>query len=412
MRRFLKVSLSIAIISFFFLYTPLIKSLTFSLECKPGFTYSSQQELEEIKALCEAKVTELRNKSSTLASQIQYMDTQVYLTTLKIQATEQKIVDTEREIDTLSAKIDGLDESLNHLSKILLGRIVAGYKTQSVSVINLFLDSGNANDFLNKVKYQKTTQDNNQKLLVQVQESKLNAEEQKKTREKKKSDLDQLKLDLDAQKTALSNQKVQKQKLLADTQNDEVTYQQILAKARAQLSAFSSFAKSSGVANTIAPNGLGSGSDGNYYSQRDSRWASMIIGNSSSDCNGHPCSVLEAGCLVSSIAMVSKKKGSDTNPGVIASNTDYFSANTAYMKFTTPSGGRRQISLSEVDTQLQQGNYVIAGVNYGGCRSNSDHFVVLTKKEGNDYKMHDPLFGPDLNFSSHYAQVCWAEVLN
>ena len=362
-------------------------------------------------ACLENKLTNIRQQKNTLSSQIQEMDTQIYIKTLTIQQTEQRITQTQYEINTLTTRIDGLDSSLNSLSKLLIQRVVKGYKKRVPSIFDLFINSENISDLVNNIKYQKTTQDNNQKLLLQVQEAKTNYEEQKTLRETKKKELDDLITTLENQKIALNNQQKQKRKLLADTNNDEATYQRLLIQARTQLSAFSTFFQSTGANSVISPDGLGKGSDGNYFSQRDSRWANKVIGNSSYDCNGHPCSVLEAGCLLSSIAMNLKKKGFDTNQIMIASDLNYFQANTALMGFSLPNGLRRQqISISEVDSQLEQG-YVIAGINYGGCRSNSDHFVVLTKKDGNDYKMHDPIYGPDVSFSSHYSQICWAEVL-
>lgn len=387
--------------------------ITSAADCQLGYSYSNEEELKQIIASCEQKTKNLQQQVTSLSSQIQYMDTQMYITTLKIQETEQKIATTEKEIETLGSRIEGLDTSLNYLSKLLLERIVEGYKQHSFSVFSMFLDTENANDFLSRLKYMKTAQENNQKLLIQVQEAKLNFEEQKKLREEKKVQLTQLNDTLNEQKNSLNVQKQQKQRLLTDTRNDEATYQRLLTEARTQLSAFSSFAKSSGVYTLVGPDGLGKGSDQNYFSQRDDRWGNKIMGNSSFDCDGHPCTVLEAGCLVSSIAMASKKKGRDINPLMIASNPDYFQANTALMKYgLLPNGLRREsIGISEVDGKLDQG-YVIVGINYGSCRTQSDHFVVLTKKEGNDYKMYDPLYGPDINFYSHYSQICWAEILN
>ena len=89
----------------------------------------------------------------------------------------------------------------------------------------MLLNSQSANDLISRMKYMKTAQQNNQKLLVQVQETKLNFEEQKNLREEKKIELDKLELQLNAQKDELDNQKVAKQKILADTQNDERIYQ-------------------------------------------------------------------------------------------------------------------------------------------------------------------------------------------
>lgn len=372
---------------------------------------TSNDELKKRIQELENKVAELHQQKNTLSSQIQEMDAQIYLKTLNIQQTEQKITETQHEIEMLNTRINGLDSSLTNLSKLLIQRVVKGYKEKTLTVFDLLLSTENMGDFVNRIKYQKATQDNNQKLLVQVQEAKSNYEEQKTLRETKKQELDALIVTLESQKVALRQQQDQKKKLLADTNNDEATYQRLLSQARAQLSAFSTFFQSTGANSVISPDGLGKGSDGNYFSQRDSRWAYKVIGNNTSDCEGHPCTVLEAGCLISSIAMTLKKKGYDVTPLSIASDTNYFQANTALMGFSLPNGlSRQHISVSEVDSQLEQG-YVIAGINYGGCRGNSDHFVVLTKKEGGEYKMYDPIYGPDINFSAHYSQICWAEVL-
>jgi peptidoglycan hydrolase CwlO-like protein len=392
-----------------FLLSPILHSYIYSLECKPGFTYSNKEELESIKALCEKKVNELKSQANSLSSQIQFMDTQIYLTGIRIQSTEQKIIDTENEITLIDEKIENLDDSLDRLSQQLIQRVVTGYKTQNVSMLDIFLDSSNMGEFLNRAKYQKTTQDNNQKLLIQVQESKLNFEEQKTLREKKREELNKLSVTLAGQKAQLDDQKVQKQKLLVETRSDESTYQQILAQARRQLTAFTTFVQTSGASSIIGAGALGTGSDGAYFSQRDERWANQAIGNSSMN-------ILEVGCLLTSVSMILKKNGVDTSPAAIAANANYFYLNTAYMRYRYnfnpwPGGlNSSSIPVSQVDEELNNGHYVIAGINHGGCKSDSDHFVVLTKKEGNDYKMHDPIYGPDKNFSDHYSQVCSAEV--
>ncbi|PJA18725.1 MAG: hypothetical protein COX62_08285, partial [Deltaproteobacteria bacterium CG_4_10_14_0_2_um_filter_43_8] len=179
----------------------------------------------------QEKLSGIRQQKNTLSSQIQEMDTQIYIKALTIQKTEQKILQTQNEIETLTTRIDNLDSSLTNLSKNLIRRVVSGYKKHQPTLFDLFLNAGTASDLINIIKYQKTTQNNNQKLLVQVQEAKTNYEEQKLTRETKKKELDSLIVTLQNQKDDLKNQQAQKQKLLADTNNDEATYQSLLAQA-------------------------------------------------------------------------------------------------------------------------------------------------------------------------------------
>ena len=391
MVKFLKIQVGIFLIVVVFLNHAIKVG---SIECSINAKLTTEQQINEFDAQC---VKPLGQKITTLAQQIQYMNSQIYLTTVQINQTEQKIISFGKEIDLLGSRIEGLDQSLGYLSKQLIQRIVIGYKKKPFTIFSLLFDNKNANDFLNQVKYQKTVQDNNQKLLYTVQETKTNAEEQKKLREEKKIELDKLNETLNYQNQTLNNQKVQKQKLLSDTQNDETTYQRLLTQAKAQLAGFRSFVSTAG-AGVISANQFGSGSDGAYYSQRDERWASQSIGYSSEN-------ILEVGCLLTSVAMIGKHYGDNVTPGNIASDPYRFYGYTAYMSLPWKSvAGRTYYGGVNIDQELANGNYVIVGV--GGCSSGGSHFVVLTKKEGDDYIMHDPIYGPDLKFSSHYSNIC------
>jgi len=345
----------------------------------------------------QRKLDETRQQKNTLSSQIQYMDTQTQLTTLKIEETGDKIISTQKEIETLNARIDGLDASLDKLSNQLLKRLVEGYKRRSITVVDFLLDSNSANDFINQSKYFKTAEENNQKILMQVQETKSNFQEQKELREKKAKQLDDLKNTLNVQKSNLETQKSQKTKLLADTKNDESNYQRLLADAQRQLSSFKSFVAVAG-GGSIGANGFGSGSEGSYYSQRDSRWAGQAMGRSSD-------SVLEVGCLVTSISMALKRDGVNFTPGDIAANSSYFFSNTAYLTFPGASswpGGKKytNIGISTIENELSSGRAVIVGVYAGKYGT---HYVMLIKKDGGDYIMHDPYYGPDKKFTDYYS---------
>lgn len=380
-----------------------------AIECEVGMNLSgrSKEELQEIKNKCEEKLSQLAKQRNTLSSEIRYIDTQIYLTNLKITETEKKIEQTEKEIDLLTERIEGLDESLNQLSKLLLKKIVADYKNKRISLLSIILESDRIDDLVNRIKYIKTTRENNQKLIIQVQNAKINFEEQKKLREEKKAQLDNLKILLARQKGELLNQQNVKRKILIDTQNSEVIYQQILNQARRQLSAFKSFVQQSGAASVIPANGFGTGSDGNYYSQRDERWAYQTIGYSSEN-------ILNVGCLITSAAMVAKKMGLNILPSDIASNPEnFYLGTTAYLNLNRPNLGgkyRRPISIGEIDNYLSSDQYVIVGIYRTSCNYGGDHFVVLTKKEANGYKMHDPIYGPDKNFYDYYSTICSAYV--
>lgn len=356
----------------------------------------SKADLEAKKREYEAKLKQLSQQKNTLSSQIDYMDTQIYLTELKTQQTEEKIEATEKEIDSLSTRIDGLDSSLDNLSKTLLNRVVSGYKERRISVFEYLLDSENANDFFGKVKYQKTAQENNQKLLFQVQQTKSNFQEMKDIKEKKKEELAKLKDTLALQKEDLIDQQASKQRLLNVTRSDESTYQSLLAEANRQIASFKTFVASTGVG-TIAAGSLGTGEGGWYLSQRDSRWAGVRMGSS-------PESILDVGCFITSISMVMRFYGYDYNPTMIANDSKYFLGNSAYLYIPSTFNGSwpggktyRNISYGQIADYLGRNVPVIAGVRGGG------HYVVLKKTSGDEFIMNDPIYGPDIKVSEHYS---------
>jgi len=365
------------------------------------FSVSAQDKTDIEKKISEyqTKLQELKQQKNTLSSQIQYMDTQIYLTGLQINQTEQQIVSTGKEIDLLGSRIEGLDQSLDYLSKQLIKRIVIGYKKKSLSLFALLLNNKNAYDFLNQVKYLKTAQTNNQKLIYTVQETKTNAEEQKKHREEKKIELDQLTKRLGNQKIALDNQKGQKERFLADTQNDENIYQNLLTQAQAQLAGFGRFVSSQG-GSSILSNQTVCDDWGCYYNQRDSQWGGTSL-------NGTEYTLAGAGCLVTSMAMVYTHFGHrSVNPQSINSNPNNFASYyPAFLKKTITADGvtSNRVS-SDIDSELSTGRPVIVGISYDGGPS-PDHFLVLISGSNGSYQMNDPFTpnGHNIPFTDHYS---------
>ena len=195
----------------------------------------------------EKKLVQVRQQKNTLSSQIDLMDTQISLTGVRILETESRIEKTQTEIESLGGKIEGLNTSLDYVGKILLHKIVEDYKRRDIPTFTLLLDSADATELLNRYKYARTVQENDRKLALQVQQAKLNFEQQKDLREKKKVELDQLKVTLDQQKVNLDNQKTSKQKLLQVTQNDETTYQSLIAQLRAENAAIQGIISGAGT---------------------------------------------------------------------------------------------------------------------------------------------------------------------
>lgn len=211
----------------------------------------NEEECKKLISEYEQKLVGIRDQKNTLSSQIQFADTQVYLTTLRIQDTERKIVQTASEIESLKGRIVTLNSSLDYISKLLLEKIIESYKRREAPLLSIFIDPDSASTMINRLKYAKVTEENDRKLAFQVQQAKLNFEQQKNLREDKQKELAQLEIDLGNQKSALDAQKVQKERLLALTKNDERVYQNLLARTRSEYAAIQGIISGAGTESLI-----------------------------------------------------------------------------------------------------------------------------------------------------------------
>lgn len=343
----------------------------------------------------EQKVTELKSQGNSLSSQIGAMDSQITLTEYRIDATKKEIMEITLDIATASKKMSNLEGSLDNVTKVLLNRIVANYQAGGGGDLQVLLASGNLADAVTRANYLKVVQSHDRKLLYDTQQARNDYANQRTILENKKKKVEELNKQLEQYTVQLDKDKEMKQSLLATTKNDEAHYQKLLTDAKAQVNAMKSFARSRvGTGGSILP--PQSSADGWYFNQRDSRWGNTMMGNSSEQ-------VWEVGCLVSSMAMIMKKKGQDVTPATIAGNSSYFFSNTAYTLI--PWAGGRFTSVwgsgtAGIDSKLASGEPVIVGVKAGPFGT---HFIVLKSGSGGNYIMHDPWNGADLKFSDYYS---------
>ncbi len=222
---------------------------------------------------------------------------------------------------------------------------------------------------------------NDRQLLLAMQKTKTNFEQQKTLKEEKQAEVQTLRGQLERQQETLRQEQQAKQQLLTETRNSEAVYQSLLSQARAQLAALSRFVASQGGA-SILQNQTKCDDWGCYYSQRDALWGNIGMG-------GSEYSVAEYGCLISSVSMIASHYGKDIKPVDIAVVSSAFQVKTGYLRHSFSVKGvdvqLSAVSKNLLDSELAAGRPVIAGL-YSG----PDHFIVIVKKEGSEYIMHDP----------------------
>jgi peptidoglycan hydrolase CwlO-like protein len=352
--------------------------------------------IAECPSYLQGKLTALAGQEQTLSSQIAVMNGQIQLTQARIYATEQQISNLTLDIDTANQKVNTIQSSLDGLTKVLLNRVVATYEVGTIQPLQMLLTSSDVTDFLKRLNYLKIAQAHDKRVVFDAVQAKNDYQNQKNIYEVEKIQVEALKAQLDAYNTQLDQQKVQKQQLLTQTQGDEATYERLLSSARAQLAGFSKFVAAQGGA-SILTNQTVCDDWGCYYNQRDAQWGNIGI-------NGSSTSIAEAGCLMTSMAMVYTHYGHHVTPLDVNIGSNFFSTTAYLLKTITVAGTSSTRISSSIDSTLSSGNPVIVGISYDGGPI-ADHFVVLISGSGGNYQMNDPFTpnGHNISFTSHYS---------
>jgi hypothetical protein len=126
---------------------------------------------------------------------------------------------------------------------------------------------------------------------------------------------------------------------------------------------------------------------GTYFNQRDTRWASAVVGAAT-----YP--VWQIGCLISDLAMVYSHFGDRSmTPAAIASHGEWFDGHGAIFNSALRVPGHTTLIVhnpdpSWISSQVAAGRPVVVGMN---LPSGGTHFVVLTGLNGaSDYWTNDP----------------------
>lgn len=191
-------------------------------------------EIDNQIAELQKKISELQGQENTLSKQISLINSQISLTTLRINTTRAAIEKLSREITELAGEIERLEVQLTKRSELLIRRIPESYKRQAAPQFGVVLFSRNVSDFVSRIKYLATIQEQDAVLLFQLKATQNHFGESKNLREQKRAQQETLKRQLESETRELEAQKREKQALLDETRNSESVYQQLLAQALAE----------------------------------------------------------------------------------------------------------------------------------------------------------------------------------
>ncbi|MFH1565660.1 MAG: hypothetical protein ABIB98_00460 [bacterium] len=178
---------TVSFISFFFLFlfsaNVLFSRISSAEDSVLLDKYSSIR--EQIVEL-ERVIGDLQNKEKNLQDEIDYVNSKIGWAELKIKESEVKIAQKEEELAILSKEVESfaekiykVSEALSGQEKILEERVRVRYKSERAISLNLFLDSQGLSDMINRLKYLKVAQEQDNRLLAEFKETKQNFTSQK-----------------------------------------------------------------------------------------------------------------------------------------------------------------------------------------------------------------------------------------
>jgi peptidoglycan hydrolase CwlO-like protein len=390
----MKKLLLVFVILLFFLWINPVNAV----ECEgtPPSGVGKEAEIQQYIDSCSQKITSLQGEQLSLKQTITTLNSKINLAQGQINQTQVQINQLEKEVDVLGGVLDTVNDSLGQLETIYTSRVRESYRRSRATPVDLIFSSDSIGDYYTKLKYLNTLKTKDQLILAELEKARNDYDQRKQDKVEKQQEVEELKAKLIAQKRVIDAQQAEKKDLLTLTQNDEKKFQKMLSDAKANLAALRRYVASQGGA-SILSNQTKCDSWGCYYNQRDSQWGNMGLGGSS-------YSVAEYGCLVSSVSMMASHAGKDIKPGDIAAVSSAFVPGNGWLRHSFSVNGINvtitAVSKSNLDSELNAGRSVIAGV-YGG----PDHFIVIVKKEGDKYIMHDPFLenGNNRDFSEKYS---------
>jgi len=366
-------------------------------------TIETQEKLEELeeKAQKYREIIEVKQKQQeSLNNQISLMNANIFKVETEIEINKKKIGDLNSQIYRKQNEIRDKEETILSQKKLLGNLLKLFYEYQKQNVLAVFLTNENLEPFMSEKDQLVQTSSKIKDLLGSVKALKQKIENEKIELEKNRNELTTLHLDLNEKNSYLETNRDQKTVLLSQTQGEEVKYQKLLEKIEQQklelLNLDELYATSGLLVDDFdKPDNKYHASLSWYYSQRDSRWGNVKIGNSKS-------LLKDYGCAVSSVAMVFTYQGSSITPKSLAEKDQYFQWDLIAwpnswkgISLSANGSSHGNINWSVINKEIEKNNPVIVYIGKKGGKGG--HYVVIHNKDKKGrYVVHDPYFGANI----------------
>ncbi len=186
-------------------------------------------QLEKEIAEYQAKLTTTKGQSSTLKNELARLEATKRKLETDVTLTQKKIDSAVLTIKKLGGEIVTSTEKINKSEEAIAEALRQMRLTDRENITFVFLEHNNLSDFLNSAATLQSLQEKLSNHIRELEKTKADYESKKDQSEKEKEQLSTLQVKLADQRKIVASNQNQKNVLLAQTQNIEKTYQQLLA---------------------------------------------------------------------------------------------------------------------------------------------------------------------------------------
>lgn len=210
------------------------------LKTIPVFADERDDKIRQLEASIDQYNQEIQKKQSeaqSLANQISIFELQIKQAQAEIDATNLTIIQLSSAIAQKEKSIAKKESEIKEQNALLARYLREAARNDAGSFLEFLLKNEKFSNFYNDLNYLSNVQKKIQETLAIVKSLKEKLINEKEDLESDKAEQEQLRRIQARQKTGMENSKKQKQKFLDETRGREKTYQQLIAKARADIEA-------------------------------------------------------------------------------------------------------------------------------------------------------------------------------
>lgn len=188
-----------------------------------------QRQIDEYRV----NVVSLQQQGKTLKNEIGLLDAKIKSAELAIRRTALSVRETENGLADKNIELSQAELKLDREREILVGYLRAIYEADQQGILEMILGNEKLSDIFDRVNSLQEMQEGLQESIAAIKQMREDIECDKQVLEDRREELNQLKVLQEIQRRTLAYQQSEKKDLLSQTKGQEVNYQSLLKKAKA-----------------------------------------------------------------------------------------------------------------------------------------------------------------------------------